>query len=295
MRDVLIYLAHPIDLATGDMGARDWAYSLVCEAKAEMHASPVAVYDPEGAFQVGVAAEPRAWIGQINRAALNRADGVLAVLPEAIVSVGTPIEMHEAFRQGKPVAVVTDIEQSWMLESYQGRRFQVFPASVHGVRQAVGWLLDQETLEDRTARKASLYAEKLTANSQLPTQGYQGDAGFDLFVSESVTVPAKSFIDVPCGVAVELPEGMWAMITGRSSTLRDHGLLVTQGIIDNGYRGPLFAGTWNLTDEDVKVEDGWRLAQLIPFYTAADHVLIHEAPFLAPSERGSNGFGSTGR
>ena len=134
---------------------------------------------------------------------------------------------------------------------------------------------------------------KITGPGRLPLRALNGDAGADLFVAEAVTIDPQSFVDVHSGIQISLPPGVWCEIVGRSSTLRKRGLLVIQGVIDNGYTGPLYAGVWNLTDQPVLVEAGERLAQLIL------HPLI-ERPFvewfdeLPTTARGSNGFGSTG-
>lgn len=123
-------------------------------------------------------------------------------------------------------------------------------------------------------------------------RAHPGDAGLDLFCSESATIEPGRFVDIPLGISVEIPGGYWAMLAGRSSTLRKRGLLVNQGIIDQGYRGPLFAGVWNLTDEPVEVPRGDRVAQLIliPLWTGNPVSVLH----LAESSRGMSGFGSSG-
>lgn len=123
---------------------------------------------------------------------------------------------------------------------------------------------------------------------------HEGDAGLDLYcTTEGVVVPPSGLVDIPLGVSVEIPEGYWAMLTGRSSTLRKRGLLVNQGVIDQGYRGPLFAGVFNLTNTQVLVERGERLAQLIlvPLWMGGT-LAVQE---LRDSDRGTKGFGSSGR
>lgn len=130
-----------------------------------------------------------------------------------------------------------------------------------------------------------------------PSRAYADDAGFDLYVSQTVVIPAHRFLDVPCGVQVELPDGTWGFLTGRSSTLRKRGLLVHTGIIDQGYRGELFAGVWNLTGQDVVVEAGDRISQLIVIENTTAQIILREV--LEPDEfsahpRGLRGFGSSG-
>lgn len=124
-------------------------------------------------------------------------------------------------------------------------------------------------------------------------RSYPGDAGFDLFCRQSAVLAPGERVDIPLGVRCQIPVGWWGLLTGRSSTLRKRGLLVAQGVIDQGYRGPLFALIQNLTAHPVEVRDGERLAQLIliPLYTG-DPVLVED---LNDSVRGVAGFGSTGR
>lgn len=134
----------------------------------------------------------------------------------------------------------------------------------------------------------------LEPGARLPDRTYLGDAGFDLYCYEDCVIPVNGFADVSCGCAVELPEGVWAMITGRSSTIRRHRLLVTTGIIDTGYRGPLYTAVQNLGTTPFKVETGMRLAQLIPFANLAGKLVPTHVNKLEPSDRGVMGFGSTG-
>jgi dUTP pyrophosphatase len=111
-------------------------------------------------------------------------------------------------------------------------------------------------------------------------------------VSRDVRIAANSFEDVHSDIAVELPAGYWARVTGRSSSLRVHGLLVSEGVIDGGYRGELFVGVWNLRGVPVTVKAGWRIAQII----IVPLVVLPwtEVNELGESGRGRNGFGSTG-
>lgn len=130
-------------------------------------------------------------------------------------------------------------------------------------------------------------------NARVPARKYAGDAGADLYTSEEVTVPPGEFRDVPTGLRLGLPWGYWARITGRSSTLRKRGLLVAEGVIDQGYTGPIYSGVWNLTNEPVTIAVGERVAQLIlqpivgAVYGEADQITSSDG-------RGSNGFGSSG-
>lgn len=129
----------------------------------------------------------------------------------------------------------------------------------------------------------------------MPTRGHAGDAGFDLYVSRDIRISPGAFVDVPCGInGIELPEGYWAWIVGRSSTLRSKGLLVNQGIIDQGYRGPLFAGVQNISPVACDIRRGERLAQLILLPLAADKTTLTAVETVGETSRGANGFGSTG-
>lgn len=129
-----------------------------------------------------------------------------------------------------------------------------------------------------------------------------GDVGYDLVCSEEVKLGSKtaealldpeapSFASIPTGVHVEFPPGIWGMILPRSSS-NTSGLLVLPGVIDNGYRGELFALVHNLTPKIRYVAKGTRIAQLVLFPSLV--FPLERVEVLTESERGHNGFGSTG-
>lgn len=127
-----------------------------------------------------------------------------------------------------------------------------------------------------------------------PRQGYEGDAGYDLIVAETTRIDYRGWADVPMGISVELPRGFWAMLVGRSSTIRKRQLVINTAIIDNGYRGPLFAATSNFGPRIAIVERGERIAQLIPMPLSSVGLSLHRVAGLSDSERGTKAFGSTG-
>ena len=129
-----------------------------------------------------------------------------------------------------------------------------------------------------------------------PKLAHEGDAGFDLSYNgvEVLTVRPDETVNVPTGIYVQLPYGTWGMITGRSSTFKRN-LLTPLSVIDNGFRGELFAIVRNIGKENVYIYPEDRVAQLIPIPMLAD---VFEWQYLAEldeSERGDQGFGSTGR
>ena len=128
-----------------------------------------------------------------------------------------------------------------------------------------------------------------------PYKKYAGDAGWDLFVSRPVDILPGETVDVHTDIKISMPPKTYARITGRSSTLRKLGLLVYEGIIDNGYTGEMFVCVHNLGKETFHVEKGMRLAQMI-FGTIED-IRWSELPEIKadPRKRGDAGFGSTGK
>jgi dUTP pyrophosphatase len=125
-----------------------------------------------------------------------------------------------------------------------------------------------------------------------PRRAYAGDAGLDLFSSEGVTVWPGEYAEVACGFDIELPKGYWGLLHSRSSTMR-RGLIVNTSVIDSGYRGPMFVGVRNVSQDAVEVKPSERLGQLIVMPLVPTHV--KEVQTLSASERGSSGFGSSGK
>lgn len=229
----------------------------------------------------------------MNRSALAEAEVLVAVVPKGVGMVGVPREI-EAFNQtGKPWAVLTDHDRSFSLMDAPFRA----ALDVDGCHAVAEWVCGLPETKDRT--QDLVFAKVDPYDGQLPTRAHPGDAGYDLYVAEDTYVPYDAFTDVPCGVRVAMPPGIWARIIGRSSTLRRRSLLVAEGTIDEGYRGPLFAGVRNLNGKGVLVEKGERLAQLVPMFNVAPDfrprwASATEFGAIPHDGRGEAGFGSSG-
>lgn len=137
-----------------------------------------------------------------------------------------------------------------------------------------------------------LKVKLLHPRAVVPQFAYFDDCGADLVVVEGGTLQPGEARDFPIGIAIEPPLGYWFLIHGRSSTLRKRGLFINPGIIDNGYRGPLYVYARNDTNGLVAVAPGDRLAQMIllPYVQPVIEVVDE----LGETLRGQGGFGSTG-
>lgn len=136
---------------------------------------------------------------------------------------------------------------------------------------------------------------ELGEGAKRPFKKYSGDAGWDLYVSRPCDIAPGETVDVHTDIRINMPPKTYARITGRSSTLRKHNLLVNEAIIDNGYTGEMFVCVHNLGKEVFHVEPGMRLAQMI--FGSIDDIRWSEVDEIRPDpkKRGNSGFGSTGR
>lgn len=130
---------------------------------------------------------------------------------------------------------------------------------------------------------------------EAPRYAYPGDAGLDLRCRADFTLEPFERRAVPCGVAIQLPEGYAALVLPRSGLARRHGisLVNTPGLIDSNYRGEITAILVNLDPHQAfSAKRGDRIAQLVVLRVAdAAPVLVGE---LEDSSRGDAGFGSSG-
>lgn len=136
---------------------------------------------------------------------------------------------------------------------------------------------------------------KFTCNPEFPpTRKHDNDAGIDLMITKSVTVHPHEIQVVSTEVCGELPPNTFGMVAVRSSVgLKGIGLANTPAIIDEGYRGEIKLALINNGRCSVHIPKGDRVAQLIvvPYVP----VTINIVDSLNTTERGTNGFGSTGQ
>ena len=141
----------------------------------------------------------------------------------------------------------------------------------------------------------TLEVRLLSPDAVPPARSRSGDAGYDLCATERVSIPQEGRRLVGTGVAIAHPEGVAGLVTPRSGLAIEHGLtlLNAPGLIDPNYRGEIKVIIHNTSERRYTVEIGDRIAQLLLVPYWAPELEVVEA--LPESERGANGFGSTGR
>jgi dUTP pyrophosphatase len=137
-----------------------------------------------------------------------------------------------------------------------------------------------------------VYVKLLNEDSEAPTKAHRSDAGFDLFADEDSWIFSKKRNTIKTGVSFDMPENMAGLIWPRSGLSVKKGIDVLAGVIDSGYRGEIMVCLYNTSDEDVEINRGDRIAQII--FQEVPLVSLIESEELETSQRGSDGFGSTG-
>lgn len=130
-------------------------------------------------------------------------------------------------------------------------------------------------------------------SAKIPTKGSKNAAGYDLYsISNTIVYPHSRSI-IHTGLKLQIPNGVYGKISPRSGLARDYGIHVGAGIIDEDYRGPLTVLLFNLSNARFNVNEGDRIAQII--FEKHFNCEFVEVDELEETERGENGFGSTGR
>ncbi len=128
----------------------------------------------------------------------------------------------------------------------------------------------------------------------LPTLGNAGDAGYDLRAAIDIVLEPGDRALVPTGVRIAIPNGYVGLVHPRSGLAVKNGITVLNapGTIDSGYRGEIMVPLINHSREPFSISRGDRIAQII--FQAYEQVRFIAVAELPGSQRGSQGFGSTG-
>lgn len=136
---------------------------------------------------------------------------------------------------------------------------------------------------------------KLDPGAFLPERAHNSDAGLDLRIpkcADPVVLKPKGSATIDTGVHVAIPDGFCGLLISKSGLNVKYGIL-SDGLIDSGYTGSIRVKLYNLSDICVRLMPGDKCSQLVimPYYPCG----LEKVDALEATERGDNGFGSTGR
>ena len=137
---------------------------------------------------------------------------------------------------------------------------------------------------------------KLSENGKLPTKADAGSVGYDLYAAEAVVIPARKWELVSTGLSWQ-PESnnVEMQIRPRSGLAYKHGITVLNapGTIDPNFTGNIGVLLMNNSNKDYEVAIGDRIAQAV--FRKTDDFELRVVDCLNETERGSGGFGSSGK
>ena len=133
------------------------------------------------------------------------------------------------------------------------------------------------------------------AEDLFPAKAHPGDAAWDLRSRVDTELPVGRSTAVPTGVRMELPENFEAQIRPRSGLALKYDLMLTNspGTIDAGFRGEVAVIMYNGGSAPYRIRRGDRIAQMV--ICRLPEVLLERTGELTESDRGTGGFGSTGK
>lgn len=135
--------------------------------------------------------------------------------------------------------------------------------------------------------------KRLHPDAIIPTRAHDLDAGFDLYAHTPATVGPGCIVKIPTGVAIGVPPGQVGDIRPRSGmAMRGITVANSPGTVDAGFTGELIVLLHNHGRDLLNVHKGDRIAQIVFTYTNTQPLV--EVDDLGTTERGTNGFGSTG-
>ena len=132
----------------------------------------------------------------------------------------------------------------------------------------------------------------LDAGAKMPTRAHPYDAGLDLYAMEDGYIRCNQSKTFDTGTHIEIPEGFVGLVKSKSGLMCNHGIL-TDGTIDAHYNGPIKVCLFNHGSSKYEVKAGDKIAQLVIVPCMLPELELVDS--LEETDRGDNGFGSTGR
>ncbi|KAL7665933.1 Deoxyuridine 5'-triphosphate nucleotidohydrolase [[Candida] zeylanoides] len=132
-------------------------------------------------------------------------------------------------------------------------------------------------------------------NATLPTRGSVLAAGYDIYASQDAVVPAQGQGLVATDISIIVPVGTYGRVAPRSGLTVKHGISTGAGVIDADYRGEVKVVLFNHSTKDFEIRKGDRIAQLVLEKIVMAEVKQITEEELLTTDRGSGGFGSTGK
>ncbi len=134
--------------------------------------------------------------------------------------------------------------------------------------------------------------EKITEEAKIPKKANNGDAGYDLYSCDYYSIPPYGQDLIKTGIKIDLPENHVALIWDKSG-LASQGITTMGGVIDSGYHGEIKIVIKNLSEDIFNIVPGQKIAQML--IQRIETPLLKEDKIDNKSERGDNGFGSSGK
>ena len=138
-----------------------------------------------------------------------------------------------------------------------------------------------------------LKVKRLTDTAKLPEKAHQGDLGYDVFADEDKWIPYGEYRLISTGISIWSNSYKYGFIIKDRSSIAMKGLFTHAGVIDAGYTGEIKILFHNNSSTAIKIEQGDKMAQLVP--TKVVNFEVEEVDELFKTRRGSKGFGSTGK
>lgn len=132
----------------------------------------------------------------------------------------------------------------------------------------------------------------LDYGAYMPTRAHNTDAGADLYTPIDTIVPAMGARVIDTGVHVQIPQGCVGLIKSKSGLNTQYGI-TAEGVIDEGYTGPIKVKLYNHSRLAHDFKRGDKITQLV--VVPCKYVNFEWVDSLDDSERGTDGFGSSGR
>lgn len=125
----------------------------------------------------------------------------------------------------------------------------------------------------------------------MPTRAHSTDAGLDLYSKVDAVIHPGFNLSFDTGVHIEIPAGYVGMIKSKSGLNIKYGV-TSEGVIDAGYTGSMVVNLHNSGRNSVVINRGQKISQLVIMPIVTPELELVDS--LEETERGSNGFGSTG-